>query len=236
MYVDPVILSVDLLSACATGALVVLTAKPCKLSNVPYLLGIPAGFGLITVAFLAQAIAALIDIPPTGFVLNFIYLLTQTYGLLFLAFTYARRTRMRWIGESRPVELGVAIAITLTLFAAIFLSNIQLSPNELPVGVIFFLQTVTVLSTVYIVYEAVRSWSILRKPVEGYAAIAFALLFAGQVGFILATSGLGAVAVFVGYEGRLLGLFVLNALILVGVKKNDFMTVLKRLGLGAPAH
>ncbi len=45
-----------------------------------------------------------------------------------------------------------------------------------------------------------------------------------------------AVATFLTYEGRTLGLFVLNAVLIVGVKKGDLVAVMKRLGLGAPAH
>lgn len=47
---------------------------------------------------------------------------------------------------------------------------------------------------------------------------------------------LGSVATFLAYEGRTLELFVLNAVLIVGVKKGDLVVVMKRLGLGAPAH
>ncbi len=235
MYMDPVIVAANLLSVCATGALVISTTRPCRLSNVPYLLGIPAGFGLITAGYMAQTVAST-AIPNTGFFLNFIYLITQTYGLLFLAFTYARRTRLRFIGESTPIELAVAIAITLLLFVPIFASPVSVSPDMLPVGIELFLRTVSVLLTVYLIYETARNWMFLRKPVEGYVVIGFVLLVVGNFGFMLAALNLGIIATFLGYEGRILGLFLLNALVLVGVKKDDFMTVLKRLGLEAMAH
>ncbi len=47
---------------------------------------------------------------------------------------------------------------------------------------------------------------------------------------------LGSVATFLAYEERTLGLFVLKAVLIVGVKKGDLVVVMKRLGLGAPAH
>jgi hypothetical protein len=235
MNLDPIIVAANLLSVIVAGALIVSTTRPCKLSNVPYLLGIPAGFGLITAGYLAQTVASL-GIPNTSFFLNFIYLMTQTYGLLFLGFTYARRTRLRFIGESTPIELAVAVLITLTLFIPVFASPVSVSPDVLPVDLELFLRTITLLLTCYLIYETARSWRFLRKAVDGYVVIAFVLLVVGNFGFMLAAVGLGIVVTFLGYEGRLVGLLLLNALVLVGVKKDDFMTVLKRLGLGAMAH
>ena len=40
---------------------------------------------------------------------------------------------------------------------------------------------------------------------------------------------LASAAAFLAYEGRLLGLFVLNAVLIVGVKKGDLLISLKRL-------
>jgi len=235
MYMDSVLVAANLLSACATGTLVISTTRPCKLSNVPYLLGIPAGFGLITCGYLAETIAS-VGIPNTGFFLNFIYLITQTYGLLFLGFTYARRTRLRLIGESTPIELAVAVLVTLILFVPVFASPVSVSPDRLPVGIELFLRTIAVLLTCYLIYETARNWTFSQKAVEGYVVIGFVLLIVGHIGFILAALGMGIIAVFLGYEGRLVGLFMLNAVVLVGVKKDDFMMMLKRLGLAAMAH
>jgi hypothetical protein len=116
--------TVDLLSALATAALAIATAKPCRASGVAYLLAIPVGFGLITVAFSVQLISSWIvpDFASLGLPLGVVYLLMQTYGLRFLAVAYARRTRLRVIGESTSVELVAAIIITIVMFQSAFAS------------------------------------------------------------------------------------------------------------------
>jgi hypothetical protein len=75
-----------------------------------------------------------------------------------------------------------------------------------------------------------------KRAGEGVVVVAFAFLLIEQLGFILAAGNLGDVAVFVGYEGRIVGLSVLIAVTFMGIKKGDFTTSLRRLGLTAPAH
>jgi hypothetical protein len=65
--------------------------------------------------------------------------------------------------------------------------------------------------------------------------IGFAFFLAEQIGFMLAIGNLGPV-VPSWHEGRIPGLFVLNAVLIEGVKRGDLLTTLKRLGLGAPVH
>ena len=85
MIFDPLLESVNVLSILATVALVILTAKPCRASAVGYLLAIPAGFGLMAIGFVFQALepffvsfSQLLAMPVEG-----IWLLTQGYGVLF---------------------------------------------------------------------------------------------------------------------------------------------------------
>ena len=88
----------------------------------------------------------------------------------------------------------------------------------------------------YVLYETGRNWSLTRRASDGFVFIAFVFFLAEQLGFILALGSFGDVAMFLGYEGRVLGLFVLNAVLYIGVKQGDFITVLKRIGLEAPVH
>lgn len=238
MMLEFVMLSVEMLSILATGALVVWASAPCRTSQVPYLLGIPVGFGLITVAYVTET--ALLLLPPAAqFPTNVVYLLTQTYGFLFLAFVYARRTRLPYIGESALIELASALVLTIIIIAESMVAvPIQYSQNVASptVTVNLFVRMLILLTTIYLVYETARNWSLTKKASQGFVVIGFAFLIVEQLGFILALANVGPVAIFLGYEGRLLGLFVLNAVLYVGVQKSDSITILKRLGLGAPVH
>lgn len=53
---------------------------------------------------------------------------------------------------------------------------------------------------------------------------------------MLSELGLGEVAIFLGYEGRVVALFLLVAITYVAIRKDDLKTVIKRLGLIALAH
>ena len=97
------------------------------------------------------------------------------------------------------------------------------------------LRIVMALSALYVLYETERNWSFTQRASEGIVAVAFGFLFVEQLGFLLAPLDLGGVAIFLGYEGRILGLTILIALTVLGVRKADFI-VLKRLGLTALAH
>jgi hypothetical protein len=229
---------VEAISALATLALVYLTLKPCKASKVSYLLGIPAGFGLLTLAFVTNAMTSITgsNLPGVGILLGVVYLLTQTYGLLFLSLTYARRTRFRFIGESTSIELAIPSVITFAVLAYVLSSGANESLYAVPGNMEFSLRSVMALSALYLTYETERNWSLTRKAGEGVVTVGFALLFIEQLGFILSGQNFGDVALFLGYEGRILGLFVLIAVTHVGIKKDDVTTVLKRLGLRAPAH
>ncbi len=115
MVFDVLLESVNVLSVLATAALVILTVKPCRASGVPYLLAIPAGFGLMTVAFFVQSLQPFLvsSSPLLGSPVEAVWLLIETYGVLFLTFAYARRTRLLLLGESETVDLLVAGLVTL---------------------------------------------------------------------------------------------------------------------------
>ena len=78
---SPLILAVDLISALVAGSLLHSTLKPCRESGVQHLLGIPAGFGLMAIAFAASTL----EFFGGGLILDAIFLLIQTYGILFIA-------------------------------------------------------------------------------------------------------------------------------------------------------
>ncbi len=238
MVFDVVLTAVNLLSVLSTAALVVLTTKPCRASSIPYLLAIPAGFGLITVAFLVQVLQPFLvsSSPVLGLPVSAVSLLIQTYGTLFLAFAYARRTRLRLLGESTSADLLAAALVTLGLFGSIFVTQAVGTSESVSVAAELFLRTVIIAATIYLMYETLRSWNLTHRASEGFVTIGFAFFLVEQLGFTLALGYLGSVATFLAYEGRTLGLFVLNAVLIVGVKKGDLVVVMKRLGLGAPAH
>ncbi len=231
------IVAVEIISAIATISLCYSTLKPCSSSGVSFLLGVPIGFGLLAVAFVSNAMASVAGLftAQTG-LLEVVYLLTQTYAMLFLALTFARRTALKFVGESTSIELATAALITIVLLAYVVISGPSLASYSVQSGISLLLRTFTATASLYLVYEAMRSWMFTRKASEGFAVIGFALLLIEQFGFILFSVGFGGVALFLGYEGRMMGFFVLNAATYVGVRKANSFVVLKRLGLAAPAH
>jgi hypothetical protein len=238
MAFDVLLESVNVLSVLATAALVVLTIKPCRASGVPYLLAIPAGFGLMTVAFSVQAMQPFLvsSSPLLGSPVEAVWLLIETYGVLFVAFAYARRTRVLVLGESETVDLLVAGLVTLIFLVVIFATQVFGAVDAASTNGEFFLRAVITVATIYLVYETLRNWKLTQKASQGIVTIAFAFFLVAQVGFTLALGNLGSVATFLAYEGRIMSLLLFNSLLLVGVKKNDPVAVLRRLGLAAPAH
>lgn len=236
--VDVVLTSVNILSVLSIAALTASTTKPCRASNVPYLLAIPVGFGLITIAFLVEVFAPFIisGSPVLGLPIGAVSLLTQTYGVLFLAFAYARRTRFRWIGESTTVSFVAGVMITLALFGIIFVTRTVGDLDLVLTSAQLFMRTMIAAITIYLVYETLRNWRLTHRASEGVVTIGFLFFIVEQLGFALALENFGTAAIFLAYEGRLLGLFLLNAVLYVGVKKGDVLAILKRLGLGAPVH
>ena len=228
-------LAADIFSAAAALTLVYSTLRPCKSSGIQYLLGVPAGFALIAIGFMTAIPGLVVDshVILIRLVSGIISLLTQTYGLLFISLTYARRTRLRILGESIILEIAIPALITIGAVTFVLISDSATSAVtstlETP------LRVVMALSAFYVLYETERNWSFTRRASEGIVAVAFGFLFAEQVGFLLVPF-VGGTATFVGYEGRLLGLAILIALTILGIGKADFAIVLKRLGLAALAH
>jgi hypothetical protein len=231
---SPVILAVDLISVLVAASLFQTTLKPCRDSGIPYLLGIPAGFGLITIAFATNTLQSF----GGGLILNAIFLLIQTYGLLFIALTYARRTRLKFIGESVSIELAIPSIVTvLVLGYALLNENLSLQvPGEVPVSMSLSLRSVMVLASLYLVYETGRNWLLTQKASEGFVTIGYGLLVIEQLGFLLQGWQFGDVAVLLAYEGRIVGLFVLLAVTHLAIREGDPTTILRRLGLTALAH
>ena len=238
MAFDVLLELVNVLSVLAAAALVILTIKPCRASGVPYLLAIPAGFGLMTVAFAVQALQPFLvsASPLLGSPVEAVWLLIETYGVLFLAFAYARRTRLRLLGESTSAALVVAALVTVVFLVVIFLTGAYGTLDAASINGEFFLRVVIMAATIYLVYETLRNWKLTQKASQGIVTIGFAFFFVAQVGFLLALGNLGSVATFLAYEGRMLGLLLLNTILVIGVKKDDPVSVMRRLGLGAPAH
>jgi len=238
MVFDPLLESVNILSMLATAALVILTAKPCRASGVSYLLAIPAGFGLMTVAFAVQSILPTLiqELPQLGTPAEAVWLLTQTYGMLFIAFVYARRTRVRLLGESTSIDLLVAALVTLVFLAVVVLTQTYGGLEAASTSGDLLLRVIIMGACAYLVYETFRNWAFTQKASQGIVTIGFAFFIVEQIGFILALGNLGSVAFFLAYEGRLMGLFVLNIILIVGVKKTDPIAIMRRLGLVAPVH
>jgi hypothetical protein len=232
------IAAVEALSTLATVTLVYSTSKPCRESQAQYLLGVPVGFGLMAIAFATNTVISSLPtgMPGIGLLLGTVFALTQTYGVLFLALTYARRTRLRLIGESTSLEFAVPSLVTAGVL--VYVLNQQLTlPSATPSSSMnISLRVVMAICSLYLVYETERSWSLTKRAGEVLVIVAFALFFIEQLGFILSDLNLGDVAVFLGYEGRVLGLVLLVAVTFVGIRKGDLTTVIKRLGLTAPAH
>jgi hypothetical protein len=228
-------LAAEIVSAAAALTLVYSTLKPCKSSGIQYLLGVPAGFALIAIGFITgiPSFTADANVPSIRLVSVVISLLTQTYGLLFISLTYARKTRLRILGEFVILEIAIPALITIGAVTFVLISDrttgVVISTIETP------LRVVMALCTLYVLYETERNWSFTQKASDGIVAVAFGFLFVEQLGFLLAPLDFGGVAIFLGYEGRLVGLAILIALTILGVQKADFV-VLKRLGLTALAH
>jgi hypothetical protein len=235
---DPVLESVNVLSVLATAALVILTAKPCRASAVSYLLAIPAGFGLMTVAFVVQAFEPFLTSfsPLLGSPVEAVWLLTQAYGALFLALAYARRTRLHLLGESTSAALLTAALVTLAFLGITFATPVAGATGVGSLDGEFFLRAVILAAVIYLIYETLRGWVLTQKASQGIVTIGFVFFLIEQLGFIFVMLNFGSVAVFLAYEGRIMGLFLLNALLVLGIRKDDSVAVLRRLGLGAPAH
>jgi hypothetical protein len=230
--------AVDVICVIAAAALMLFTFKLCRASRVPYLLGVPAGFGLLAVAFALEALTALAlpNIPNLGQSLLLAFLLTQTYAFLFLAFTYARRTRLPLIGQSNVAVIASGAVLTIVLVGTIFAAGFPTASDTVPVDSQLLARAVMIFAILYLVYETGRNWSLTRKASEGFICIAYVFFLFEQIGFVLALANFGEAATFLGYEGRVLGLLILNAILYVGVRPGDFITALKRIGLEAPAH
>lgn len=229
---SPAILAVELISALVAVSLFHSTLKPCKESSIPYLLGIPAGFGLMAAAFAANTL----EFIGGGIILDTIFLLVQTYALLFIALTYARRTRLRFLGESVSIELAIPSIITLFVLGyAVTYGNLT-SLATVPTSMNLFLRTVMAFATLYLVYETLRNWTMTQKASEGFVTIGYGFLVVEQLGFVLQVLQPSDIGTLLAYEGRIAGLFVLLAVTHLAIKRGDSALILRRLGLTALAH
>lgn len=228
----------EAISALAAVAIFYFTLNSCRASGIPYLLGIPAAFGLLALAFFTNLIIVIFNANQLrgGLILSAVYFLLQTYGILFLALTYARRTRLKFIGESFSIELAIPGLVTVVVVGyALLFENVALS-SSVPPTMELSLRAVMALAAAYLVYETSRNWNLTRRAGEGAIVFAYALLFVEQVGLIISMQLFPDVATFLGYEGRIVGLLLLLGVSSVSVRKDDFTTIIKRLGLAAPAH
>jgi len=229
----------EAISAIAAVYVFYSTLKACRASSIPLLLGIPAAFGLLTLAFIANLLEATFGANLArsgGLILSVVYLLLETYGVLFLGLTYARRTRLKFIGESFSIELAIPSLITILVVAhALAFENVTDSLS-VPPTMELSLRFVMALAAAYLVYETSRNWSLTRRAGEGAIIFAYTALFVEQVGFMMSMEWFPEVTTFLGYEGRVIGLLLLLGLCSVSVKKDDFTTIIKRLGLAAQAH
>ena len=192
----------------------------------------------MTIAFGAQSILPLVTQESSTLAspIEGVWLLLQTYGVLFLAFAYARRTRVRLLGESTSANLIVGALVTIAFLGVIVLARAYGMVDAAPLLGQFLLRWVIVITSIYLVSETLRNWSLTQKASQGIVTIAFVFFVIEQLGFILALANLGGVPIFMAYEGRILGLFVLNTILIVRIRKDDPLIVLKRLGLAAPVH
>ena len=232
------VVAAEAISALTAAGVFYFTLRPCKASSIPYLLGIPAAFGLLTLAFISNLIIALFNANQLkgGIILSTVYFLLETYGILFLALTYARRTRLKFIGESFSIELAIPSLVTVVVVAyALLFENVAQYSSITPTMELA-LRTVMALAAAYLVYETSRNWSLTRRAGEGAIIFAYAAFFVEQVGFMMSMQWFPDVTTFVGYEGRIIGLLLVLGVCSVSVKKDDFTTIIKRLGLAAPAH
>jgi len=228
----PIILAVELISALVAASLFQSTLKPCRDSGISYLMGIPAGFGLLTIAFVATAL----EFFGGGLILDAIFLLVQTYGLLFIALTYARRTRLRFVGESVSIELAIPSIVTVLVLGYVLVYENPSSLSAVPLSMNLSLHTVMLLASLYLVYETARNWTMTQRASGGFVTIGYGFLVVEHVGFILQAAQVGDVATLIGYEGRIVGLFMLLAVTHLAIKGADPTTILRRLGLTALAH
>jgi hypothetical protein len=227
----------EAISALAAVAVFYFTLKPCRGSSIPYLLGIPAGFGLLSLAFISNLIIVTLSATQFkgGLLLDAVYFLLETYGILFLALTYARRTRLKFVGESFSIELAIPGLVTLIVVAQALLFENLAETLSVPPTMELSLRAVMAVGAAYLVYETSRNWSLTRRAGEGAIIFAYALLFVEQVGFMMSMKWFPEVMTFLGYEGRIIGLLLVIALSSVNVGKDD-LTIIKRLGLAAQAH
>ncbi len=226
-----IILAVELISALVAASLFQSTLKPCRDSSVSYLMGVPAGFGLLTIAFVANTLESFWG---GGLILDAIFLLVQTYGLLFIALTYARRTRLRFVGESASIELAIPSIVTVLVLGYVLVYENPSSLTVMPLSMNLSLRSVMLLASLYLVYETTRNWTMTQKASEGFVTIGYGLLVVEQLGFLLQAGQVGDVGVLLGYEGRIVGLFVLLAVTHLAIR--DPAAILRRLGLIALAH
>jgi len=229
---------VEAISALISLLVFYFTLKACKASSIPHLLGIPAAFGLLTLAYATNLIIVAFNANEVkgGLILSVIYFFLETYGILFVALTYARRTRLKFIGESFSIELAIPGLITIVILAhALIFENVALF-YSIPPTMELLLRAVMALAAAYLIYETSRNWRLTRRAGEGVVIFAYAALFVEQVGFMMSMQWFPDVMTFLGYEGRIIGLLLLLGVCSVDVKKDDFAKVIKRLGLSAQAH
>jgi hypothetical protein len=132
--------------------------------------------------------------------------------------------------------LASAVGVTVLLLGTTFADGPLTPTDSIPLGSQLLARIVVICAILYVVYETGRNWSLTHKASEGFVSIAFVFFLAEQLGFALSLANFGDAATFLGYEGRVLGIFILNAILYLGVKPGDFVTALKRIGLTAPAH
>ena len=129
----------------------------------------------------------------------------------------------------------IGVLVTL-VFVGITVLTFPMEIGVLGSAPVLFLRAVALAAVVYLVYETFRNWTLTKKASQGVVTVGFLFFIVEQLGFILSMGGFGAVGLFLAYEGRIMGLFILNAVLIVGMKKADPVIVLRRLGLGAPTH
>ena len=210
---DILLESVNVLSVFGVAALVILTTKPCRASGVSYMLAIPAGFGLMTVAFVIQSVAPLVAefLPQLASPVEAVSLLTLSYGVLFIAFVYARRTRLRLFGESTSIDLLVAALVTLVFLVVTVLPSTYGIATPATLNGEFLLRGIIVAASLYLVYETFRNWALTQKASQGIVTVGFAFFIVEQVGFIL--SMLNLKCLFPAAKMAALSLFIWNSLI-----------------------
>jgi hypothetical protein len=186
----------------------------------------------MTIAFAANTL----EFFRGGLILDVIFLLVQTYGLLFIALTYARRTRLKFVGESVSIELAIPSVVTVLALGYVLVYENPSSLSPVPLSMNLSLRSVMVVASLYLVYETARNWTLTRRATEGFVTIGYGLLVVEQLGFLLQAGQVSDMAVLLAYEGRIVGLFVLLAVTHLAIKKGDPTTILRRLGLTALAH